>query len=141
MDQYLDQSIQGAYLNGDVLCWLRDFLINGNKNDYDLITFCIMPNHVHLLLKPLKPLAKVIQKIKGSSAKQINTMMGKSGRFWANDYYDRLIRNEKHFNTVYAYIENNPLVLSEAKASPPRLYSIYQQQEMGLQPRHKWSCS
>lgn len=63
--------------------------------------------------------------VKGSSAKLINEIMDRSGKFWANEYYDRAIRNEKHFGIVYQYIKNNPLKLSEAKVSLPRFYGIY----------------
>lgn len=93
---------------------------------YELIAFCIMPNHVHLLIKPLIDLDKLMQKLKGGSAKLINENMGAKGRFWGSDYYDKLIRDEKHFSVVYRYIKNNPLVLNEAKASVPRFYGVYE---------------
>jgi len=64
-----------------------------------------MPNHVHLLIKPNEKLVKVIQRIKGISAKTMNEMLNRSGKFWASDYYDKMIRDEKHFNVVYQYIK------------------------------------
>jgi REP element-mobilizing transposase RayT len=125
IDNHLDQSIKGTYLNDEILQLLYNFIRAKNTVLYKLIAFCIMPNHVHLLIKPLDKLAKVMQHLKGGSAKRINEMMGRKGRFWAVDYYDKLIRDEKHFNIVYQYIKNNPAVLGEAKASPPRFYGIY----------------
>ena len=125
VDNYLDGSQNGAYLKGKVLNSLSDFFKSKDKTLYELIAFSIMPNHVHLLIKPLKKLASVMHTIKGSSAKLINEIMGKSGKFWANDYYDRAIRNEKHFEIVYEYIKNNPVKLGEAEASLPRFYGIY----------------
>ena len=126
IDQYLDRSINGAYLNADVLTLLSNYLKTKDAELYDLISYCIMPNHVHLLIKPLDALPRVMQKIKGGSAKQINQMMGRKGRFWAADYYDKLIRDEEHFSVVCRYIKNNPDWLCEAKASPPRFYGIYE---------------
>jgi putative transposase len=123
---YLDQSKNGAYLNGDILILLSRFIQLKNAVLYELIAFCIMPNHVHLLIKPLDNLSRVMQQLKGNSAKLINGQMGRKGRFWAVDYYDRLIRDEKHFTDVYQYIKNNPVSLGEAKASPPRFYGIYE---------------
>ena len=35
----------------------------------------------------------------------INEMMGRNGLFWANGYYDKAIRDEKHFGVVYQYIK------------------------------------
>ncbi|MDD5158626.1 MAG: transposase [Sulfuricurvum sp.] len=124
IDEYLDISIKGAYLKDDVLKYLFDFLISNDKRLYELVAFCIMNNHVHILFKPLENLSKVMQKIKGTSAKKINEILGKNGRFWADDYYDKAIRDEKHFSVVYEYIKNNPLKIdeinnSEAKASLP----------------------
>ena len=125
VDNYLDSSQNGAYLKGKVLNSLSDFFKSKDKTLYELIAFSIMPNHVHLLIKPLKKLASVMHTIKGSSAKLTNEIMGISGKFWANDYYDRAIRNEKNFEIIYEYIKNNPVKLGEAEASLPRFYGIY----------------
>jgi REP element-mobilizing transposase RayT len=126
IDQYLDQSDNGAYLKGEVLQLLSNYLRIKNGAIYDLCCFTIMPNHVHLLIKPLNKLATVMQQIKGGSAKLINEKMERKGRFWAREYYDKLIRDDKHFEVVYQYIKNNPVVLNEAKASSPRFYSIHE---------------
>jgi len=126
IDDYLDQSTAGAVLNGEILMLLHSFIQTYNSVLYELIAFCIMPNHVHLLIKPLIDLDKLMQKLKGGSAKLINEKMGTTGKFWAADYYDKLIRDEKHFSVVYGYIKNNPLVLNEAKASVPRFFGVYE---------------
>jgi len=126
IDKYLDQSQNGAYLTDEVLLFLNDFIKTNDAVLYGLIAFCIMPNHVHLLIRPLDKLARIMRLLKGGSAKLINEMMRREGRFWAADYYDKLIRDEKHFAVVYQYIKRNPAVLGEAKASPPRFYSIYE---------------
>ncbi len=126
IDKYLDQSKNGAYLNDDTLALFNEFIKAKEAVLYELFAFCIMPNHVHILIKPLDKLAKTVQTLKGGSAKLINEMMERKGQFWAADYYDKLIRDEKHFITAYEYIKNNPLALGEAKASPPRFYGIYE---------------
>lgn len=139
IDEYLDTSINGAYLKDDILKYLFDFLISNDKKLYELIAFCIMNNHVHILFKALESLSKVIQMIKGVSAKKINELLCQKGKFWADDYYDKAIRDEKHFWVVYEYIKNNPLKISEinnseAKASLPngiqqslpRFYGVFE---------------
>ncbi len=126
IDDYLDNSQKGSYLNNEVLVWMSDFLKSKDKVLYELIAFVIMPNHIHLLIKPFKKLATVLHSIKGSSAKIINEMINKDGKFWAKDYYDKAIRDEKHFNTVYNYIKNNPLKLAEAEVSFVRFYGVYE---------------
>ena len=126
IDQYLDGSTQGDYLNDQVLFFLHDFLKSKDGELYELIAFAIMPNHLHLLLKPLDNLPSVIRKIKGGSAKKINEILKQKGTFWAKDYYDKAIRDEHHFKVVYEYIKNNPLKLGNAKASSARFYGVYE---------------
>lgn len=126
IDEYLDTSINGAYLKDDILKYLFDFLISNDKRLYELVAFCIMNNHVHILFKPLESLSKIMQMIKGVSAKKINELLCQKGKFWADDYYDKAIRDEKHFWVVYEYIKNNPLKNSEAKASLPRFYGAFE---------------
>jgi len=119
LDAYLDASKQGAYLCGSALQNLYQFLREKDKLLYTLVCFAIMPNHVHILFKPLKHLSVVMQGIKGASAIQLNKLLGRKGQFWARDYYDTLIRDEKHFQAVYTYIQKNPLKLNYGGAKAP----------------------
>ena len=75
IDEYIDASNNGSYLNGIVLKYLYDFLIEKNNELYKLAAFNIMPNHVHLLFKPILQLTNAMQKLKGTSAYQINKML------------------------------------------------------------------
>ena len=127
IDNYLDYSQQGAYLNGEILDYLYNFLISKDNDLYELVAFVIMSNHIHLLIKPLSKLEIVIKKLKGGSAYQINKLLNRSGKFWANNYYDRAIRNEKHFFTVYKYIRNNCLKVESLKSQfSKRFYGIFE---------------
>ncbi len=127
IDEYLDGSSEGSYLNGKALAYLADFLQAKDDFLYELIAFCIMPNHVHMLFKPLDELSMIMQRIKGQSSKELNEVLGRKGRFWLRHYYDKAIRDERHFELVYRYIMNNPLklVLSDEKDVTKRLYGIY----------------
>jgi putative transposase len=126
-DLHLDESQQGAYLHGEVLLYLSEFLKNKNQELYQLTAFCIMPNHVHLLVKPLKKLSVLMNNLKGSSSKAINEIMNREGTFWAQTYYDKAIRDQKHFDVVYNYIKNNPSKLIETNTTTPRFYGIYEE--------------
>jgi REP element-mobilizing transposase RayT len=71
-----------------------------------------MPNHVHAALRPLSnnDLASTVRGIKGSSAREANRLLKRSGsRFWAKDYFDRRIRDRDHEGRVTRYIEHNPV--------------------------------
>ena len=54
------------------------------------------------------PLEKLIRGWKGFTARQINKLLGRSGNFWQRDYFDRLVRDEKHFANCVRYIRRNP---------------------------------
>ena len=76
----------------------------------ELHSWVVMPNHVHVLLTPLGlVLEKVVHRIKGASALQVNRLLGQKGRLWQPGYFDRLIRNSNHFDGTKRYIELNPV--------------------------------
>jgi len=83
------------------------------------------PNHIHILFKETNDLGDVMRVLKGGSSYKINKSLNQKGNFWANDYYDKLIRDEKHFEVVYNYIKNNPLKAG-LKDSKERFYGIYE---------------
>lgn len=86
-------------------------LKSGHPADYRLIDWCVMPNHVHALIRLTgdKPLGEIVQAWKGGSAIRINRLLSRKGRFWARDFHDRFIRNEKHFHNACRYIHQNPV--------------------------------
>ena len=78
---------------------------------YRLREWCVMPNHVHVLLKQFKgfPLGDVVRRWKGTTAREANAILGRRGPFWMREYHDRRIRDGKHMNRARAYIRNNPV--------------------------------
>ena len=78
---------------------------------YQLHAWCVMPNHVHVLVTPLgtNTLSSIVHSWKSFTANEANRKLGRSGRFWMPEYFDRAIRNERHFRLAVAYIENNPV--------------------------------
>ena len=69
-----------------------------------------LPNHVHVLLTPGVPLAKLTKSLKGITAKRANAMLAQTGSpFWQEESYDREVRNQKEFERIRFYIESNPV--------------------------------
>ncbi len=99
--------------------------LDGSK--YDLIAYCIMPNHVHLLFdtsiqivdkdgfyleevpENYTQLYQIMKSIKGSTAYLANKLLNRTGTFWQKDSYDHFIRNEKEFWNIIRYILQNPV--------------------------------
>ena len=81
-----------------------------HQERYELDSFVVMPNHVHVLVRPFKEhrLESILQSWKRHSAREINKLRGVEGKIWQREYWDRLIRSEKHFQWTRDYIIKNP---------------------------------
>lgn len=98
-----------------------------NGDLYDLSAYCIMSNHVHLLLDTsiqipkgfddsnfekldFKPLDYMLFRIKGASSRFANQLLGRQGKkFWQRESYDHYVRDMKEFGRIVDYILNNPV--------------------------------
>ena len=77
---------------------------------YQLHSYVVMRNHVHLLITPLVPVSKLMHSLKRFTATQANQMRGRTGQpFWQDESYDRVVRNEEEFRRITDYIEMNPV--------------------------------
>jgi len=75
-----------------------------------LHAYVVMPNHVHLLLSPSRPLCEVTKWIKGASARRANLLLGRTGQaFWQDESFDHWARNRAEFEKIRHYIEHNPV--------------------------------
>ena len=80
------------------------------RNFYELSAWVVMPNHVHLLILPHQPLPRITHWIKGRTARESNLRLERRGEpFWQHESYDHWVRNEKEFQGIAAYIEENPV--------------------------------
>ena len=105
-----------------------------HQKRYIIYSAVIMPDHVHLLLKPFPKqtsssnasilladsdkdrfsseywsIGSILHSIKSYSAKQIPTVMNHIGKVWQDGRYDRLIRNRQEFDNTWKYIKQNPV--------------------------------
>lgn len=80
------------------------------QHQYRLLSWSVMPNHVHLILQPLSgtELPKILHSLKSWTAKEANKVLGKAGTFWQPEYYDHLIRDEKDLLHHVEYAYGNP---------------------------------
>ena len=83
---------------------------------YQLDSFVVMPNHVHVLVRPFvgMDLADLLHSWKSYTAKEINKHLERSGELWEPESYDTLVRDVEHLWKALRYIGKNP-----AKASLP----------------------
>ena len=77
---------------------------------YELGAFVVMANHVHVLLLPRIPPSRLLQSLKGFTAREANRVLGRTGEpFWQAESYDHWVRDEAEYGRIVAYIENNPV--------------------------------
>ena len=77
---------------------------------YELDEWVVMPNHVHVLVKPLEnySISDITHSWKSFSANEINKNINLSGQLWMHESYDHIVRNEKAFRAIKNYIRQNP---------------------------------
>ena len=112
IEKFLDSGYGECFLKKrEVAEIVRDSLQKFSGERYKLIAWVIMPNHIHLLLKPLNDwtIEKIMQSFKSFTASEANKFLDRSGKFWMREYFDRYIRDTEHFEKAFRYIENNPV--------------------------------
>jgi len=112
-DDVLDRHLGAAFMRDPTCAHIvADALLHGNGDRYVLQAWCVMPNHVHALVATDADteLGQIVHAWKRFTTRRINELLGRTGPVWAKDYFDRYIRDDRHFETTKAYIENNPVV-------------------------------
>lgn len=112
IDEWLDQGSGSCVLKDPANAkTVADALRHFDGERYELASFVVMPNHVHVVFRPLgaHALPEIMKSWKGFTAREINKRIGKTGTLWQDEYWDRLIRNERHFFKVAEYILENPV--------------------------------
>jgi putative DNA methylase len=112
VDAYLDQGYGSCYLRQDEIARIvQENLLHFDGQRYRLHAWVVMSNHVHVLFTPLAgwSLDRILHSWKSYTASKGNELLHRQGRFWQADFFDRYIRNARHYSSALAYIENNPV--------------------------------
>jgi REP element-mobilizing transposase RayT len=121
LDAELDRGVSGPLWlrNPAIAGYVEDAIIRGSElGHYLLHAYVVMPNHVHVLLEPRIPLARITGSIKGVSARDANATLGRVRMpFWQDESFDHWLRNGAEFQHIRHYIEQNP-VTAGLVASP-----------------------
>jgi len=83
----------------------------------DVLAFCLMPNHLHLLLKQIKDygITKFMMKVGAGFGGYFNRKYHRKGHVFQNRFVDVWIDGLDHFKTIFVYIHTNPVALIEPK--------------------------
>jgi REP element-mobilizing transposase RayT len=118
IEEFLDAGHGKCWLGRpDIAQLVEGALLRFDPERYRLLVWCVMPNHVHVLIETREgfPLADVLHSWKSYTSSQANKLLGRRGEFWQREYLDRYVRNAEHYQKVVDYIEDNPVRSGLAK--------------------------
>jgi REP element-mobilizing transposase RayT len=112
VDAYLDEGRGDCWLrNPDMAQIVADALRFHAGQRYDLLAWVVMPNHVHVVVRPLQgvTLSQILKSWKGFTAHAANRILRRQGAFWQGESYDHLIRDDTDLHRCCHYTTQNPV--------------------------------
>jgi putative DNA methylase len=129
-DRYLDTNCSIDWLaRPEVASLIRRSLYFHDGKKYHLLSYCVMPNHVHVLLQPTEhvdeasllrqenvcgeqsdgssPLSAIMHSLKSYTANEANKLLHRSGQFWQHESYDHWVRNDEELERIVDYIRQS----------------------------------
>lgn len=101
--------------NPSVAALVAEEIQRMNGERFSLIAYCIMPNHVHLLVENLLvrkakhhghsakyPLTDTLRLLKGRTARACNLVLQREGQFWQHESYDHFVRDDNELGRIIA---------------------------------------
>jgi REP element-mobilizing transposase RayT len=91
--------------------------LHDNDIRMDTVVIVVMPDHVHMIFTPLVneqsnevySLGTIMDAIKGASAHRINRQLGRVGKVWQTESFDRVLRSSEKLDEKVQYILDNPV--------------------------------
>jgi len=95
--------------------------------------YCLMPNHIHLILEPEEPqaLAKIMQSLTQTYTFWFNKKYGKVGHLWQGRFKNMIVHRDDYFIQCVYYVETNPVRASLAASPVDYLWSSYRDRVFG----------
>jgi len=121
MERWLDQGYGSCVLRrAEISLLIENAMRHFDGERYQLGEYIVMPNHVHVLVRPAEgqTLESILHSWKSFTANKANALLKTSGPFWREEYFDHLVRNLTQYEKFCEYIRENPV---KAKL-PPETY-------------------
>jgi REP element-mobilizing transposase RayT len=107
--QFVTFETSGLHFDAETALLIVETLLHDDEHDYALLAWCVMPNHVHVVLRTEKTIASLVKTWKSVSARKINARLGTKGPVWRADYWDRLIRDSDELEKTIEYVLVNSI--------------------------------
>ncbi len=89
---------------------LIEKFIEGHATCFNLQSWCIMPNHFHVVVEPNQgsSLGEIVKHWKGGSAFLINRKLQRNGKLWQAEPFDHIVRSQAYWRHYNRYVAENP---------------------------------
>lgn len=102
------------------------------KSQYKLYGYCLMSNHVHLLMRETKePISSAIKRICGSYVYWYNDKYARCGHLFQERFKSEPVEDDAYFLVVLRYIHQNPLKAGLAKTVSESPWTSYHEYVRG----------
>lgn len=111
VERYLDAGRGSCWMNRPEIAELVQSAVHHfDMERYTVFAWCVMPNHVHVVLQPGSghTLPAVLHSWKSYTSLRANRLLGRRGPVWQSEYYDHLIRDRTDLMRQIAYVLRNP---------------------------------
>ena len=95
----------------DIAEIVKRALLYFNDERYNLSAWCVMPNHVHVVVSPFGSfeLSRILHSWKSYTSNEINKLLHRKGVLWERESFDHLIRSVDDWERFVTYTEQNPV--------------------------------
>ena len=94
---------------GDRKKFLMQLLQAQKKSEFQLLAYCLMDNHIHLLMEEVDDLGTTMKRITVGYALWHNHQYGRKGHLFQNRYNSEPVEDDAYLVTVARYIHQNPV--------------------------------
>ncbi len=95
---------------GDYGAFLKAIADLKQRKAFDLFGYCLMSNHIHLLIRPREgAISRIVQSLLVSHTQRYHRFHHTGGHVWQGRFKSPVIQDDDHLLTVLRYIEANPL--------------------------------
>jgi putative transposase len=106
----------------DYALYLRLLALFARQHACAVHAYCLMPNHVHLLLTPQvrDGCAQLMKRLAQCCTQHVNKVHKRTGSLWEGRFHSCLVTSERYALACYRYVEMNPV--KAGLAAHPRDY-------------------
>jgi putative transposase len=110
----------------DYAAFLRAIGDLKQRRPFAFYGYCLMPNHVHLLIRPLAtPISRLMQSLLVSHTQRYHRRHHSGGHVWQGRFKSPVIQDDDHLLTVLRYIEANLLRARMVEAAGDNRWSSF----------------